>query len=187
MELQSQDTLQLSSAVLFLGGIQLVCLGIIGEYIGRIYYETKKRPHYLIKQTNMEKEENMRYINHEYSRFIVVGGINTVHYYIFYLLCLQLLHFHYFLSHALGFAISLVGSFFLNTYFTYKVKPTLAKFIRFPLTQVVKVSLLSTILLFVLIEWFGSIVTLPHSYQYLYRSNYIYYYRENFKTITENH
>lgn len=45
------------SAVLFLGGIQLVCLGIIGEYIGRIYYETKKRPHYLIKQTNLEEEE----------------------------------------------------------------------------------------------------------------------------------
>lgn len=46
------------SAILLLGGIQLVCLGIIGEYIGRIYYETKKRPHYLIKQTNIEKEEH---------------------------------------------------------------------------------------------------------------------------------
>jgi putative flippase GtrA len=94
----------------------------------------------------------MRYINHEFARFIVVGGINTVHYYFFYLLCLHFLHLHYFLSHALGFAVSLVGSFFLNTYFTYKVKPTLAKFIRFPLTQVVN-TLSSTVLLFVLIEW----------------------------------
>ncbi|SIB91762.1 Putative glycosyltransferase [Mycobacteroides abscessus subsp. abscessus] len=43
------------SAVLFLGGIQLVCMGIVGEYIGRIYYETKKRPHYLIQQTNIQQ------------------------------------------------------------------------------------------------------------------------------------
>ncbi|MGG3891456.1 glycosyltransferase family 2 protein [Metabacillus fastidiosus] len=45
------------SAVLFLGGIQLVCLGVIGEYIGRIYLEIKKRPHYLIKQTNIKERE----------------------------------------------------------------------------------------------------------------------------------
>lgn len=40
--------------VLFLGGIQLLYIGILGEYIGRIFNETKQRPPYLIREHNEE-------------------------------------------------------------------------------------------------------------------------------------
>ena len=44
----------LMSVMLFLGGTQLVALGIIGEYLGRMYEESKRRPLYLISEsTNM--------------------------------------------------------------------------------------------------------------------------------------
>lgn len=96
----------------------------------------------------------MSYINREFTRFIIVGCLNTATYYFIYLICLHLLYFHYFVAHVIGFTISLIGSFFLNSYFTYQIKPTLAKFIKFPLTQIVN-TLASTTILFILIEWLG--------------------------------
>ncbi|KMT22203.1 glycosyltransferase family 2 protein [Clostridium cylindrosporum] len=43
--------------VTFLGGVQLIALGIIGEYLSRVYMESKKRPLYFIKESNLESEK----------------------------------------------------------------------------------------------------------------------------------
>ena len=45
-----------TSIVCFMGGIQLLCLGVIGEYIGKIYLETKQRPRYIIEKCTWNRE-----------------------------------------------------------------------------------------------------------------------------------
>lgn len=106
----------------------------------------------------------------EILKFIIVGGINTLNYYVVYLLLLKLLHIEYMISHITGFLVAFVISYYLNCYFVYRVKPTWRKFISFPITQLVNVSL-QTVLLYVFVSWLnlpaeiapfaGLIITIP--------------------------
>lgn len=52
----------MTSIICFVSGVQLICLGVIGEYIGKIYMETKHRPRYIISETTPNfgetKEDN---------------------------------------------------------------------------------------------------------------------------------
>ncbi|MFD1861691.1 GtrA family protein [Planococcus chinensis] len=95
---------------------------------------------------------NLNRLNTEFTRFIAVGVINTMTYYAIYLLLHNAFSMPYLLAHIIGFIISLNVSFFLNSYVTYKVKPTLRKYLLFPLTQVVNMSV-STSLIFIFVEF----------------------------------
>ncbi len=49
MESSQQGFTTLVTLVLFLGGVQLIGIGVLGEYLGRVYDEVKRRPHYIVK------------------------------------------------------------------------------------------------------------------------------------------
>ncbi|PTE73762.1 GtrA family protein [Staphylococcus devriesei] len=108
--------------------------------------------------------------HYEIIKFVIVGGINTLDYYITYLILLKLLNVNYMISHIIGFIVSFIISYYLNCYFVYKVKPTLKKFLSFPITQVVNIGT-QTLLLYIFVRWFnfpseiapfvGLIVTIP--------------------------
>lgn len=47
----------MTSIICFVSGVQLICLGVIGEYIGKIYMETKHRPRYIISDRTWDEDE----------------------------------------------------------------------------------------------------------------------------------
>ncbi|MEV6330633.1 GtrA family protein [Streptomyces sp. NPDC051909] len=82
-------------------------------------------------------------------RFGLVGVVNTGTYYGLYLLLG--LWAPYLAAHVLAFALSMVGSFFLTSYFTYRTRPTWKKFLLFPLTNAANF-VITTVGVYVLVD-----------------------------------
>lgn len=88
----------------------------------------------------------------ELVRFGLVGVANTAVYYAAYLPLLMVLP--YLGAHLIAWAISVVASFLLNCYFTYRVRPTWRRFFLFPLSTIVNVAM-TTFGVYGLVEWVG--------------------------------
>lgn len=85
------------------------------------------------------------------ARFVFVGCINTLNYWLLYLVFTHVFHFHHLTASSVAFIVSMIGSFFMNTYFTYKTKVTLKKFFQFPLTYIINF-IIMTISLYVFVD-----------------------------------
>lgn len=49
-----------ASIIVFIGGLQMFCLGVIGKYLANVYVETKHRPHAIVAESNKEKDREWR-------------------------------------------------------------------------------------------------------------------------------
>lgn len=167
----------LLTAVVALGGIQLATLGVIGEYVGRIYSESKRRPHYLVRETNESPHVvavdlpagarpgpsapeggrpsagrtgattlgvSRRRTVRQFIEFGLIGIINTAVYLAVY--ASLNVWIPYLAAHVIGYAVSVGGSFLLNSCITCRTKPTWHAFVRYPLSSVVNLVLTGILL-----------------------------------------
>lgn len=47
-------------AMIFIGGVQMFCIGIMGKYIAKIYLETKRRPHFIVSESNRREIQRIK-------------------------------------------------------------------------------------------------------------------------------
>ncbi|MFD6203235.1 glycosyltransferase [Streptomyces rubiginosohelvolus] len=202
----------LLTAVVALSGIQLVTLGVIGEYVGRIYHEAKHRPPYVVRETDATCRAGLpdspprtqltrdgqppggaqlsgdkslsggRAITgdpaltegrgraesfatdsatepatgsaarslaapgppaspsrsrtvRQFGSFILIGCVNTAVYLGVYASLNRWIP--YLTAHVIGYVISIVCSFLLNSYITCRTRPTWHAFVRYPLSSLV--------------------------------------------------
>ncbi|MFW3472428.1 glycosyltransferase [Streptomyces microflavus] len=148
----------LLTAVVALSGIQLVTLGVIGEYVGRIYHETKHRPPYVVRETDatcralpdrhlpatppvvvepyepaLPNPSSRSRTVRQFGSFVLVGCVNTAVYLGVYASLNRWIP--YLAAHVLGYAVSIVCSFLLNSYVTCRTKPTWRGFVRYPVSS----------------------------------------------------
>lgn len=141
----------LLTAVVALSGIQLVTLGVIGEYVGRIYHEAKHRPPYVVRETEAtcrtlperhlpasaavvaDPPSSRSRTARQFGSFVLVGCVNTVVYLGVYASLNRWIP--YLAAHVLGYAVSIVCSFLLNSYVTCRTKPTWHGFVRYPVSS----------------------------------------------------
>ncbi|WP_406148797.1 glycosyltransferase [Streptomyces anulatus] len=156
----------LLTAVVALSGIQLVTLGVIGEYVGRIYHEAKHRPPYVVRETDATcgalpdgpparprltggpgepavstapalatgTPGGSRTVR-QFGSFVLIGCVNTAVYLGVYASLNRWIP--YLTAHVIGYGVSIVCSFLLNSYVTCRTRPTWHGFVRYPLSSLV--------------------------------------------------
>ena len=88
----------------------------------------------------------------QFGRFLIVGAVNTAASYAAYLLLLR--HVSHLVAYSLAYALGIVISYFLNTYFVFRARAAAASFVRFPLVYLLQY-LVGAAVLHLAVEQFG--------------------------------